>query len=97
MSQRNRPHDAISMKESEPLDDTSDKDECQEESTFVHQREENSPHSNEVIYHLKLEGLDVSYGIDHNSNVIVEQVSPFATLSNDRNCCNYLTWKDKLQ
>ncbi|KAF7838076.1 Nef-associated protein 1 [Senna tora] len=98
LSQRNRPHDAVSVKENaELLGDTSDKDECPDETARVHEKEQNSQNSQDVIYNLTLEGLDISYRIDHNSNVIVEKVSPFMHLSNDRNCCNYLTWKDKLQ
>ncbi|CAL0330381.1 unnamed protein product [Lupinus luteus] len=98
LSQRNRPHDAISKKENdEPLPNTSDVDEHQDETAFEHEREQNSLNSNEVIYHLILDGLNISYKIDQDGNVIVENVSNPVTFDNSSNSCNYLTWKDKLQ
>ncbi|XP_061347506.1 uncharacterized protein LOC133293010 [Gastrolobium bilobum] len=98
LSQRNRPRDALLKKENdELLGNTSDVDEHQDETTFVHEREQNPLNSKEVIYHLILEGLDVSYRIDHDGNVNVEKVSTSAVLDNKLNSCNYLTWKDKLQ
>lgn len=33
------------------------------------------PDSSNVVYHLMLEGLDVSYRIDSNANVFVEKVA----------------------
>jgi len=84
------------MKENdELLGNGSDVDEHQNE-TLVHEREQNATNSNEIIYHLILEGLDVSYRIDHDGNVIVEKISP-AVQDNKRNSFNYLTWKDKMQ
>ncbi|PNX92770.1 putative YaeB/AF-0241 family methyltransferase, partial [Trifolium pratense] len=99
LSQRIRPHDVILKKEKDQLlGDTSDVDEHLDETAFVRDREQNSPNSMEVIYHLILEGLDVSYRIDHDGNVIVEKVSTFAVLDNKINSSyNYLTWKDKLR
>ncbi|XP_068464095.1 uncharacterized protein [Phaseolus vulgaris] len=91
LSQRNRPHDALLKKEN----DASDVDEHQNE-TLVHEREQNGINSNEIVYHLILEGLDVSYRIDHDGNVIVENISP-AVQDNKRSLFNYLTWKDKMQ
>ncbi|KAI9125533.1 hypothetical protein K1719_002951 [Acacia pycnantha] len=86
VSQRKRPHDAISKKDDdEQMGDPFDRDESLDEAACVLEREQNSLYSMEVIYHLILEGLDVSYRIDDNNNVIVEKVSPFAGLSNDRN------------
>ncbi|KAJ1433532.1 YaeB-like, N-terminal domain [Sesbania bispinosa] len=98
LSQRNRPHDALLKKENdEVIGDTSDVDEHQDETAFVCEREQNFLNSKEVIYHLILEGLDVSYRIHHDGNVIVEKVSTSAVLDNKPNSCNYLTWKDKLR
>ncbi|KAF1887645.1 hypothetical protein Lal_00040699 [Lupinus albus] len=98
LSQRNRPHDALSKKENdELLSNTSDVDEHQDETAFVHEREQNSLNSKEVIYHLILDGLNISYKIDQDANVIVESVSNSDTFDNSSNSCNYLTWKDKLQ
>ncbi|RHN64795.1 putative TsaA-like domain-containing protein [Medicago truncatula] len=99
LSQRNRPRDAIRKKEKgQLLCDTSDvDDEHLGETAIVHEREQNSLNSMEVVYHLILEGLDVSYRIDHDGNVIVEKVSTSAVLDNKLDSYNYLTWKDKLQ
>ena len=98
LSQRNRPHDTLLKKENdELLGNTSDVDEHQEETTLVREREQNALNSNEIIYHLILEGLDVSYRIDHDGYVIVEKISTSDVQDNKPNFCNYLTWKDKLQ
>ncbi|TKY54623.1 Nef-associated protein 1 [Spatholobus suberectus] len=76
LSQRNRPHDTLLKKENdELLGNTSDLDEHQDETTLVHEREQNALNSNEIIYHVILEGLDVSYRIDHDGNVIVEDIN----------------------
>ncbi|XP_020231326.1 uncharacterized protein LOC109811887 [Cajanus cajan] len=98
LSQRNRPHDTLLKRENdEILGNTSDVDEHQDETTLVLERQQNDLNSNEIIYHLILEGLDVSYSIDHDGNVIVEKISTFAVQDSKPNFCNYLTWKDKLQ
>ncbi|KAL2586618.1 hypothetical protein AAZV13_13G065700 [Glycine max] len=98
LSQRNRPHDTLLKKENdELLGNTSDVDEHQEETTLVREREQNALNSNEIIYHLILEGLDVSYRIDHDGYVIVEKISTSDVQDNKPNFCNYLTWKDKMQ
>lgn len=85
LSQRNRPHDALLNENGELLGNASDVDD-----------HENAINSSEIIYHLILEGLDVSYRIDHVGNVIVHNVSP-AVQDNKHSFFNYLTWKDKLQ
>jgi len=96
LSQRNRPHDALPKKENdELLGNASDVDDHENE-TLVHEREQNAINSSEIIYHLILEGLDVSYRIDHDGNVIVDNVSP-AVQDNKHSFFNYLTWKDKMQ
>ncbi|XP_047182625.1 tRNA (adenine(37)-N6)-methyltransferase-like [Vigna umbellata] len=96
LSQRNRPHDALLKNENdELLGNASDVDDHENE-TLVHEREQNAIDSSEIIYHLILEGLDVSYRIDHVGNVIVDNVSP-AVQDNKRSFFNYLTWKDKMQ
>ncbi|RDX80414.1 tRNA (adenine(37)-N6)-methyltransferase [Mucuna pruriens] len=98
LSQRNRRQDTLLKKENdELLGNTSDVDEHQDETTLVHKREQNALNSNEIIYHLILEGLDVSYRIDHGGNVIVEKISTSDVQDNKPNFCSYLTWKDKLQ
>lgn len=98
MSQRNRPHEAIPMKEKDQLsDDTSDVDEHQDETAIVHEREQNTLNSIEVVYHLFLEGLNIHYRISDDGNVIVEKVSTSAVYDKKTNPCNYLTWKDRMQ
>ncbi|XP_057421377.1 uncharacterized protein LOC130715314 [Lotus japonicus] len=91
VSQRNRPHDALLTKEKDELlggTTTYDVDEHQDETALVHEREQSSLNSKEVIYHLILEGLDVSYRIDHYGNVIVEKVSTSTVLDNKTNSYN---------
>ncbi|KAL1335318.1 hypothetical protein HN51_064238 [Arachis hypogaea] len=99
LSQRNRPHDALSKSDNndEMLVNTSDVDEHQDDRAFLHEKDQNSVDSKDIIYHLILEGLDVSYRIDHHGKVNVEKVSPSSFLDKISNSCNYLTWKDKLQ
>ncbi|GER38049.1 Nef-associated protein [Striga asiatica] len=87
VSQRTRPHQPKAKVEAETmsydddddiemivnrLDNNSQEDEASEngvgELVF-------SPTSDDVVYHLILEGLNVSYRIDSTSNVLVEKVS----------------------
>ncbi|CAI8611260.1 unnamed protein product [Vicia faba] len=98
LSQRNRPHEAIPMKEKNELsDDTSDVDEHLDETAIVHEREQISLNSAEVVYHLFLEGLNVHYRITQDGNVTVEKVSTSAVFDKKISPCNYLTWKDRMQ
>ncbi|MED6185693.1 hypothetical protein PIB30_059553 [Stylosanthes scabra] len=99
LSQRNRPHDARSKNDNddEVLVNACDEDEHQDDRACLHEKEQNSVDSKDIIYHLILEGLDVSYRIDHHGNVNVEKVSPSSFLDKISNSCSYLTWKDKLQ
>ncbi|KAK3133385.1 hypothetical protein QOZ80_6AG0535870 [Eleusine coracana subsp. coracana] len=48
-----------------------------------------------VVYHLHLEGIDVSYMIDQDSNIIVEDAALLPGVAN-QNRHGYLTWRDKL-
>ncbi|XP_062200129.1 uncharacterized protein LOC133902530 [Phragmites australis] len=48
-----------------------------------------------VVYHLHLEGIDVSYMIDQDSNIVVDDATLLPGVVN-RNRHNYLTWRDKL-
>ncbi|KAI4335465.1 hypothetical protein L6164_014109 [Bauhinia variegata] len=94
LSQRNRPHDALCK--------NADDDELSANNFGVDERQDEREqiplNSEQVIYQLILEGLDVSYTIDDKSNVIVQNVTPSPlSSSSNRNCCNYLTWKSKLQ
>ncbi|EXB94539.1 hypothetical protein L484_022849 [Morus notabilis] len=76
VSQRNRPHDSLIKTENgEHLESAFDPDEFHDEEVSDHGSEQPSLSSGEVVYHLILEGLDVSYRIDFNGNVVVEKVS----------------------
>uniref|UniRef100_A0A0A9CVV2 Uncharacterized protein n=1 Tax=Arundo donax TaxID=35708 RepID=A0A0A9CVV2_ARUDO len=48
-----------------------------------------------IVYHLHLEGIDVSYRIDQDSNIVVEDAAPLPGVVN-QNRHGYLTWRDKL-
>jgi hypothetical protein len=48
-----------------------------------------------VAYHLHLEGIDVSYKIDENSNIVVDNAALLHSAAN-QNRCSYMTWSDKL-
>ena len=48
-----------------------------------------------VIYHLHLEGIDVSYRIDQGSNIVVEDATLLPGAGN-QNRHSYLAWRDKL-
>ncbi|KAK6942392.1 TrmO-like, N-terminal domain [Dillenia turbinata] len=52
--------------------------------------------SEDIVYHLILEGLDISYKIDCAGNVIVENVTPSNIPKTQKNRSNYMIWKDKL-
>lgn len=64
VSQRNRPHPSNTEYKS-----------IQEDAPKPENHDENYQTSGNVIYHLILEGLDVSYRIDRNRNVFVEKVN----------------------
>jgi len=47
-----------------------------------------------VVYHLHLEGIDVSYRIDQGSNIVIEGAALLPDVVQKRN--GYLAWRDKL-
>ncbi|XP_021308024.1 uncharacterized protein LOC8060284 isoform X2 [Sorghum bicolor] len=47
-----------------------------------------------VVYHLHLEGIDVSYRIDQGSNIVVEDAALLPDVVQKRH--GYLAWRDKL-
>ncbi|KAF3339236.1 hypothetical protein FCM35_KLT16707 [Carex littledalei] len=63
-------------------------------------KEELSPETanalNQVVYHLILEGIDVSYRIDENSNVVVEKANVHPNFAN-RSRYSYLAHRDKVR
>ncbi|XP_075509938.1 uncharacterized protein LOC142546222 [Primulina tabacum] len=87
VAQRSHPHNALRK-----TDDCSGEDDdtvvrsCVREEDFEHGNEPQSLSFHDVIYHLVLEGLDVSYRIDSIGNVLVEKVSLGCGMQNvDRN------------
>ncbi|XP_027066436.1 uncharacterized protein [Coffea arabica] len=76
VSQRSRPHNSITRTGIDSINDTAAKLEDHEDDEISGQGGGGeSISSDDVIYHLILEGLDVSYRIDCDSNVIVEKAS----------------------
>lgn len=98
VSQRNRPHDSLVMiGNGKAFGNPSDVDENQDEETSVCRSDQGPTPSKQVIYHLILEGLDLSYRIDGNGNVIVEKVSISSEFPNGKqNRCNYSMWRGHL-
>lgn len=47
-----------------------------------------------VVYHLHLEGIDVSYRIDQGSNIVVKDAALLPDVVQKRH--GYLAWRDKL-
>lgn len=75
-SQRSRPHNSTTKTGIDSISNKGAKMENHGDDEITGQvDEESSISSDNVIYHLILEGLDVSYRIDCNSNVLVEKVS----------------------
>lgn len=75
----------------------SDVDENQDEETSICRSDQGPIPSERIIYHLILEGLDLSYRIDSNGNVVVEKVSISSEFLNGKqNRCNHLMWRDHL-
>nr|CAD1825573.1 unnamed protein product [Ananas comosus var. bracteatus] len=50
----------------------------------------------DVVYHLLLEGINVSYRIDEKCNVVVEKATLVCNVG-DRSRCGYFMWRDKLE
>lgn len=73
VSQRNRPHNAPVT--AETSSGMLDLDEEPSEEDSNHGDEQISLVSEDIIYHLILEGMDVSYRINGNGNVLVEKVT----------------------
>ncbi|KAK3221565.1 hypothetical protein Dsin_008590 [Dipteronia sinensis] len=97
VSQRNRPHDSVvKIVNGNALDNNSDLDDNQDEETSGGNNDQDPIPSECIIYHLILEGLDVSYRI--NGNIIVERVTFSSDISyGNQNRCNYLMWRDQLK
>ncbi|OMO94176.1 hypothetical protein CCACVL1_06127 [Corchorus capsularis] len=93
VSQRNKPHDTLTKFGNG--DSTSDLGDFQDGEAYGNGTEVAA--SGEIIYHLTLEGMDFSYKIDCNGNVIVEKVQLSSGIaSGNQKRCSYLMWKDRL-
>lgn len=81
VSQRRQPHNPVAKLEEEDGEETDNTlildDKIDEEAKRDNGIEQHSLHSDDIIYHLILEGLNIAYRIDLDGNVLVEK----ATLS----------------
>lgn len=76
VSQRNRPHNCyIKPRNGEATDNAPNSFACQDEEASDHESQQVSVPSRNIIYHLILEGLNVSYKIDCDGKVVVEYVT----------------------
>ncbi|KAM1087740.1 hypothetical protein EV1_013227 [Malus domestica] len=74
LSQRNRPHDSFTKSENgKQLNECSDDFPGEEASSPGSEQPPQSPR--DIIYHLTLEGLDVSYRLNCDGSVVVEKVT----------------------
>lgn len=95
-SQRHRPHKSLpTVGNFEPADIPLNAEDCEDEEAFNSVSDNCDP--NLVFYHLILEGLDISYMIDCEGNVLVDTVAPISCVPrSNQNRCNYTMWNDKL-
>ncbi|XP_010263112.1 PREDICTED: uncharacterized protein LOC104601467 [Nelumbo nucifera] len=97
LSQRKRPHGCLLKMENHAVSNMNPEFEKDQDEDLGYENEQGSISSSNVIYHLILEGLDISYIIDCGGNAVVEKVTPSTnTQDNSRRCCNYMIWRDKL-
>ena len=95
-SQRRRPHQSLpTVGNLEKADISGNAEGCEDDETFTFVSENCDP--SPIVYHLILEGLDISYMIDYNGNVLVDSVTSVSNASrSSKNRCNYSIWKDKV-
>jgi hypothetical protein len=89
LSQQIRPHQVTLENETDNYASKSDKDYRKKGDC------EATDSCSAVAYHLHLEGIDVSYRIDENSNIVVDNAALLYSAAKQNRCC-YLTWRDKL-
>lgn len=75
LSQRCQPHDSFVNQQDGETINNSDFGDDQEEVADNSVEQDSLPSSNDIIYHLILEGLNVAYRIDSDSNVHVCKVT----------------------
>ncbi|BFG14679.1 hypothetical protein CerSpe_009530 [Prunus speciosa] len=93
LAQRNRPHDSfINSENGKQLNDSSDNDHDEEASSPGNGQPPSS--SGDIMYHLTLEGLEVSYRLNSDFSVVVEKVKEVSNITNSRQKrCNYSMWR----
>ncbi|XP_021655665.2 uncharacterized protein LOC110646513 isoform X2 [Hevea brasiliensis] len=98
VSQRNQPHYPVFKKGNGKASyDSPDSDDNHDEDASGYENDKVPLHSDNVIYHLILEGINVSYRIDCNGNVMVEEAMVSSDYANViQNHCSYSMWRDKL-
>ncbi|XP_062163118.1 uncharacterized protein LOC133870088 isoform X2 [Alnus glutinosa] len=83
LSQRNRPHDyGAETRNGKQSGNDSDSDSCKDEEASTLRTDPASLSVGDIIYHLHLEGMDVSYRIDCHGNVVVEKVAISSDIPN---------------
>lgn len=88
LSQRIRPHQVTMERKTDNYASKSGKDYKKKKDC------EATASCSVVAYHLHLEGIDVSYKIDENSNIVVDNAALLSSGAN-QNRCSYMTWRDK--
>ncbi|CAK9139085.1 unnamed protein product [Ilex paraguariensis] len=79
VSQRIQPHNSpLKIENGKILGNASDLDVYQDQEGSENERQQVSLPCGDIMYHLILEGLDVSYKIDWNGNVLVEKFIPLS-------------------
>lgn len=98
ISQRNQPHDPlIKTGNGEAQHSALDSNQNQDQEASDNENSQVCHPSGDVTYHLILEGMDVSYRIDFNGNVIVENVVVSSDIPNgNQNRSSFLMWRDEL-
>lgn len=93
LAQRNRPHDSfINSENGKQLNDSSDNDHDEEASSPGNEQPPSS--SGDIMYHLTLEGLEVSYRLNSDFSVVVEKVKEVSNITDSRQKrCNYSMWR----
>lgn len=91
LSQRSRPHSVVMRSEIHGSYGDLEEDD-QDERHCDLSRDSNA----DVVYHLLLEGIDVSYRIDEKCNVVVEKATLLRNVG-DRSRCGYFMWRNKLE
>ncbi|PIA58905.1 hypothetical protein AQUCO_00400037v1 [Aquilegia coerulea] len=97
LSQRIRPHSVL-LKTGNDSEGHTFSDEDDEVEVFSHENGQGpSTSTGEVMYHLMLEDLDISYKIDADGNVIVEKAILCPDSQRRQQRCSYSMWRETLE